>query len=242
MHHLFVDYENVQDIDLGALGDDPVELIVILGKDQKPPPTRLLSSLLERAGSLRLVKLQRAGRNALDMALSFHIGTAAARDPNGSFHILSEDQDYDPLIAHLQRAGVAAVRVEKSSPSPGPAPAIAHLRLEAEPDAVPPEPRSAPAVRPEPRTPAISRPEPKPAVRPATVSATVDKATNVANRLRRAANPPIRKARLLSHIRDQLRGRLKPGEDLEVLELLVESGFVAIDARNRVTYPGLAAR
>jgi len=221
MHHVFVDFENVQDIDLEALGDDPVELTVILGKDQKAPPSRLLASLLERTGGLRLVKLQRSGRNALDMALAFHIGAAAARDPAGTFHILSEDKDYDPLISHLQRTGIAAVRVEKSPPS------------------IP--------VRPEARHPAPSRleappvapPEPEPAAPRPAASATVDKATNVANRLRRSANPPSRKARLLSHIRDQLKGRLRPGEDNQLLELLVESGFVAIDARNRVTYPGL---
>jgi len=206
MHHVFVDFENVQDIDLGALGDDPVELTVVLGKDQKAPPSRLLASLLERTGSLRLVKLQHAGRNALDMSLAYHVGAAAARDPGGTFHILSEDKDYDPLISHLQRTGIAAVRVGKSAPPAPAAPA--------------PVPVAAPAGR-------------------AAAATATDKATQVVNRLRRSANPPSRKARLLSHIRDQLKGRLKDGEEEEILGLLVDSGFVAIDPRNRVTYPGL---
>ncbi len=228
MHHLFVDFENVQDIDLGALGGDPVELTVILGKDQKPPPSRLLATLLERTGALRLIKLEHAGRNALDMSLAAHVGAAAARDPSGTFHILSEDRDYDPLIAHLRLTGIDAVRVGKSPPpAPVPAPAAA---------------RPAPS-RPETRTavPAAGRPAPNPPESRAAASSMIDKATNVANRLRRSANPPSRKARLLSHIRDQLKGRIGEGDENEILDLLVESGFVAIDTRNRVTYPGLAA-
>jgi hypothetical protein len=223
MHHVFVDFENVQDIDLGGLGDDPVELTILLGQDQKPPPSRLLASLVERAGSVRLVKMQRAGRNALDMTLASQVGEAAARDPSGRFHIISEDTDYDPLVEHLRRVGIDAVRVGKSAPPPPPPPVVARPG----------------ASRPEVRPPATSRAEARVAAPPEATPATVDKATNVANRLRRSANPPSRKVRLLSHIRDQLKGRLREGEDAEILRLLVESGFVAIDARNRVTYPGL---
>ncbi len=91
MHHVFVDFENVQDVDLSGLGDDPVELTILLGRDQKPPPARLLTAFLERAGSVRLVKMRRAGRNALDMTLASQVGAAAVREPSGVFHIVSED-------------------------------------------------------------------------------------------------------------------------------------------------------
>jgi len=213
MHHVFVDFENVQDIDLGGLGDDPVELTILLGQDQRPPPARLLTSLIERAGSVRLVKMRRSGRNALDMTLASQVGAAAARDPGGTFHIVSEDTDYDPLIEHLQHIGIAAVRVVKSAPP---------LNLS--------EPEK-PALRPPPRR--AHPPERRPAAGP------TDRVAAVIQWLERnAKNRPTRHARLLRQINDQFGRRLKDGEAEAIEAALVEQGLVAIDTQNRVTYPG----
>lgn len=215
MHHVFVDFENVQDIDLGGLGDEPVELTILLGQDQKPPPARLLTSLVERAGSVRLVKMRRAGRNALDMTLASQVGAAAARDPSGTFHIISEDTDYDPLIEHLLHVGIDAVRVAKSAPPPGP-----------------PEP-DRPAPRPPPRR--AHAPERSPAIAPA------DRVAAVIQWLERnPKNRPTRHARLLRQINDQFGRRLKDGEADAIAATLVDRGIVAIDVQNRVAYPGLA--
>jgi PIN domain len=229
MHHVFVDFENIQDIDLGALGDEPVEVTVMLGKDQKPPPTRLLAALVERTGGVRLVKLNWAGRNALDMSLAYHVGAAATRDPEGTFHILSEDKDYDPLIAHLQHIGIQAVRVEKTAPAtpPEPEPPLARA------------PRRAPAPERRPAAP----PPPKPAPPPSrSTPAATDRVAAVIQWLERnAKNRPTRHARLLRQINDQFGRRLAEGEADEIAAELLARGLVAIDTQNRVTYPGFAS-
>jgi len=221
MHHVFVDFENVQDIDLSGLGDDPVELTILLGQDQKPPPSRLLASLVERAGSVRLVKMRRSGRNALDMTLASQVGAAAARDPGGTFHIISEDTDYDPLIEHLLHVGIDAVRVGKSALPPGPEPVPAAPEPPARPPRAGPPPRRAhPAER-----------------RPAVADA--DRFAAVVQWLERnAKNRPTRHVRLLRQINDQFGRRLKPGEAEAIAAALIERGLVAVDAQNRVTYPG----
>ena len=230
MHHVFVDFENVQAVDLGSIGDAPVDVTVILGKSQKRLDVGLVQAMLKRPGQFRLIEMDFSGKNALDLALAWHLGTAAADDRDGSFHIISRDKDFDPLVAHLRHGTINAFRHDRFS-----LPAILGER----PATGRSEPRPAAPERSESRHAAVSRPEPKPAARPDAKSAVVDKATNVVNRLRKSANPPSRKARLLSHIQDQLKGRLKEGEEDEILALLVDSGFVAIDVRNRVTYPGL---
>jgi hypothetical protein len=239
MHHVFVDFENVQAIDLSSIGDAPIEVTVILGRSQKRLEVGLVQAMLKRPGQFRLIEMDFSGKNALDLALAWHLGTAAADDRDGSFHIISRDKDFDPLVAHLRHGSIQAFRHDRFS-----LPAI----LGGRPAAGRPEARPAAPDRSEAKPAAVSRPEAKPArpqakpaLAPEPTPAVVDKATNVVNRLRRSANPPTRKARLLSHIRDQLKGRLKEGEEDEILDLLVDSGFVAIDVRNRVTYPGLRA-
>ncbi|HTX64225.1 MAG TPA: PIN domain-containing protein [Opitutaceae bacterium] len=210
MHHVFVDFENVQDIDLSGLGDDPVELTILLGQDQKPPPSRLLATLVERAGGVRLVKMRRAGRNALDMTLASQVGAAAARDPAGTFHIISEDTDYDPLIEHLQHIGIDAVRVTRSAPPPP-------LRAAEKPAGRPPR-----------------RPPEHPAV-----AADADRFAAVVQWLERnPKNRPTRHARLVRQINDQFGRRLRVGEAEAIAAALTERGLVAIDGQNRVTYPG----
>lgn len=115
VHHVFVDFENVQAIDLGSIGDKPVEVTMVLGKAQKRLEVSLVQELLKRPGGVRLIEMDFSGKNALDLALACHLGMAAAGDPTGSFHIISKDKDFDPLVAHLRRANIKVVRHDRFS-------------------------------------------------------------------------------------------------------------------------------
>ncbi|HUJ44050.1 MAG TPA: PIN domain-containing protein [Opitutaceae bacterium] len=106
VHHVLVDFENVQAVDLGSLGDKPVAVTLLLGRMQKRLEVGLVQQLLQRPSGVRLIEMGVSGKNALDLALAYHLGKAAAADPGGCFHIISRDRDYDPLIAHLKQAGI----------------------------------------------------------------------------------------------------------------------------------------
>ena len=106
VHHVLVDFENVQEIDLGSIGEKSVEVTLLLGRMQKRLEVGLVKQLLQRPSGVRLIEMGASGKNALDLALAYHLGKAAAADPSGCFHIISRDRDFDPLIAHLKQANI----------------------------------------------------------------------------------------------------------------------------------------
>jgi hypothetical protein len=57
-----------------------------------------------------LVRLTSAGRNALDFVLVYYLGCAAAASPADSFHIISKDKGFDPLIEHLRSKDILVYR------------------------------------------------------------------------------------------------------------------------------------
>lgn len=106
--YVFVDYENVQDIDLNLVAGRPVEVFILVGQSRKSVPTDLVCHACQ--AQVTWVTSQGASKNALDLVLAFRIGQEALKDPAGYFHILSKDKDYDALILHLQSLGIHAGR------------------------------------------------------------------------------------------------------------------------------------
>jgi hypothetical protein len=195
-HHVFVDFENIQAIDLGGIGETSVEVTLLLGKTQKRLEIGLVQQIRQHAAQVRLVEMNASGRNALDFALAYHLGVAAAGDPAGSFHIISKDKDFDPLIAHLRRAQLKVSRHDTFS--------IKAILSEGKP-----------------------------------VVAT-DKLTITVNRLRKSTtNRPARKSTLLSHINAQFQGQLADNEASEIVDALAGRGIIRIDAKGKVSYPGI---
>lgn len=102
MNHVFVDFENVHQVDLAVIGSKAVCFTLLLGARQTKLDAALVEKLMERAASAQLVRLTSSGRNALDFALAYYLGRAVMADPTGYFHIVSKDTGYDPLIEHLR--------------------------------------------------------------------------------------------------------------------------------------------
>lgn len=144
VNYVFVDYENVHDVDLSLVGNKAVYLTLLLGPRQSKLDAELVEKLVAHASAVQLVRLTSAAKNALDFALSYYLGKAVQADPNAFFHIVSKDAGFDPLIEHLQSRHVKARRHEDyaaltftSSPKAAAAPAtpedfqtraIAHLQ------------------------------------------------------------------------------------------------------------------
>ena len=102
MNHVFVDYENVHQVDLSLIGANSVSFTLMVGAKQSKLDTDLVEKLIEHSSTVRLVKLNSSGKNALDFALAYYLGRAALADPTGHFHLITKDGGYDPLIAHLR--------------------------------------------------------------------------------------------------------------------------------------------
>ena len=112
-NYIFVDFENIHEVDLDLIADKPVVVILVLGERNKNLPTELVTKLLRYSAQVRLIETGRAAKNALDFVLAYHIGRQAVADITGRFYILSRDKGFDALIHHLKRNGVLASRHEE---------------------------------------------------------------------------------------------------------------------------------
>jgi hypothetical protein len=110
--YVLIDYENVQPKDLAVLDGQPFNVIVFLGANQAKISSELADALQQRGERGRYVRISGNGRNALDFHIAFYLGELAARDTSASFHVLSKDKDYDPLIEHLRSKRIEVRRSE----------------------------------------------------------------------------------------------------------------------------------
>lgn len=103
-NYIFVDFENVQEIDLNLIEGKPVKVFLFIGKQQSKMSTKLSQQMLRFHEQVQMIQLECSGKNALDLVLAHHTGLQAAADPDGYIHILSHDKGYDALVSHLKRA------------------------------------------------------------------------------------------------------------------------------------------
>jgi len=100
--YIFIDYENVSESDLSRVSGKPVRVFMILGTGHKKLPTSLFLFAQDHPEQLRIIQTPVEGRNALDMVLSLELGRLLATDPEGYFHIVSKDTDFDSVVRHLK--------------------------------------------------------------------------------------------------------------------------------------------
>lgn len=123
MNHVFVDFENVHEVDPALIGAKSVSLTLLLGARQTKLDAGLVEKLMENAATVQLVRLTTSGRNALDFTLAYYLGRAVITDPTGHFHIVSKDTGFDPLVEHLRSRHIHADRHDNFIPLTSPAPA-----------------------------------------------------------------------------------------------------------------------
>lgn len=107
---MFVDFENVHQVDLTLIGAKAVSFTLMLGAKQTKLDSDLVEKLMAHSSSVQLVKLKSSGKNALDFALAYYLGRAALADPTAYFHIISKDGGFDPLIEHLRARHIHVYR------------------------------------------------------------------------------------------------------------------------------------
>jgi len=110
MNHVFVDFENVQQIDDSLVGANAVSFTLMMGPNQTKLDTDLVERLVKHAASVKVVRMKSSAKDAVDIALAYYLGQAALAEPASHFHILSKDRGYDPLITHLRKQGIKVWR------------------------------------------------------------------------------------------------------------------------------------
>lgn len=217
-HFVFVDFENIPELELGLLEGKPVQVTLLIGKNQAKLDFDLVEQIHRMASQVELVKLGVSGRNALDLTLSYCLGQAVLRHGEAHYYIISKDKDFDPLISYVQGKGHKVLRCE----------GIATLPFLA-------KPKKAGALKAP--APAKGVAEAKPDVRLNSAEAEERFANLIARLKNNLAPRPKKKSSLLAHIKTAFGGKIQDGEVGRRLDDLLSQRIVCIDTNDRVTYP-----
>jgi hypothetical protein len=109
-HYVLIDYENVRVTSLALLKNGEFRVWIFLGPDNAKldkPLVLAMQGLGERGSYVPVTK---RADNALDFHVTYYLGALAKEDPTGSFHIISKDTGYDPLIEHLRTGKISVSR------------------------------------------------------------------------------------------------------------------------------------
>lgn len=109
-NYVLIDYENVQVKSLALLKGEQFLVRVFLGPKNTKLPIELVLKMQELGDRAEYIVLETSGTNALDFHIAYYLGVFVATDPSGSFHIISKDTGFDPLIRHLKARKVSCVR------------------------------------------------------------------------------------------------------------------------------------
>lgn len=143
--HLLVDWENVQPKgdELQTLVPEGTDVWLFHGPHQTVDPT----GHEQVYGVEQVTRVPRtgAGRNALDFQLAYYVGYISARQPEGRFVVVSNDQGYEPMLEHARELGFDAQRCGfRRVPIPPAASAVPIAQKSA--TLPPPPPASSPAA------------------------------------------------------------------------------------------------
>ncbi len=109
-HHVFVDCENIHPVDAALIGAESFHFTFLLGAQQTKLDVALVEKLMAHAATVQLIRLTSSGRNALDFALAYYLGRAVLTNPTASFHIISKDNGFEPLVEHLRSQQLRVLR------------------------------------------------------------------------------------------------------------------------------------
>src|ERR1700722_8753501 len=110
LHFVFVDFENVPEVDLGLVTGMPAHVMLLLGKHQKKLDVALVQQIRRLADQIELIEVGASGHNALDLTLAYYLGNAVQRNPQAQYYVVSKDSDFDPMLGHLRAQHIEVAR------------------------------------------------------------------------------------------------------------------------------------
>jgi hypothetical protein len=228
LHLIFVDFENVPEVDLRRLIGRQVKVTLLIGLNQPNAAKKLVETLADIPFEVRLLKIGVVKKNALDFALAFHLGECAARYPEGRFYIVSADKkDFDPLVTHLRSHHVEAWRSDDIGSLP--------FLTVGQPAIAPTSVTKAPAAG---RPPKISPKLPPRVKTPAAAPLGLSRVEKIIARLNNPAsrNRPSTEKKLRASIQNEIK-KAPAGLTIDdVLSELQQRHVLAIEPNGKVTY------
>ncbi len=100
--YIFIDYENVCEADLSRVVGRAAKVFMVLGTRHTKLPTSLFLFAQDHPEQLKIIQTPVDGRNALDFVLTLSLGRMITADPEGYFHIVSKDTDFNSIVRHLK--------------------------------------------------------------------------------------------------------------------------------------------
>lgn len=85
-------------------------MLIFLGENQSNVPSELPMTTQKHGKNVEWIRIKGNGENALDFHIAFYIGLYCKEASKPSFHIVSNDKGFDPLVKHLQSLGFRCVR------------------------------------------------------------------------------------------------------------------------------------
>ena len=107
---VLVDFENVQPKNVSLLSGGKYKIKVFLGANQAKIPLEMARALQTCGPDAKYIQIDGSGKNALDFHIAYYIGRLAAENPDASFHVISKDTGFDPLIKHLKAQKISCQR------------------------------------------------------------------------------------------------------------------------------------
>jgi len=228
VNHVFVDYENVRDIDPTVIGAKNVHLTLLLGAQKAKFDGAIVEKLIQHAGTVEMIRLTSPGRNALDFALAYYLGRAVLADPHGYFHLVSKDKGYDALIKHLRGKHIRVQRHDDFSAltfsAPKPVAAVVSAATAAK--------HPTPAAKPTPKHPVpTAKPEPKPETELEKLE------RKVLEHLRKPTTKrPGTHKKLVGYLVAHLGKKHTEAEIGKLITMLSQAGHLVTDDKGKVTY------
>lgn len=108
--YLYIDYENVQDVQTDAISQD-MKVMIVVGVNQSKVPLQLVQQTQPFGEGVQWVQVGGQGRDALDFFIAYYIGRDVCLRPDKEYIIYSKDAGYDPLIDHLTKEQIKIKRI-----------------------------------------------------------------------------------------------------------------------------------
>ena len=111
-NYVLIDYENIQPDTAAALVPAHFKVLMFVGANQPRVNVEVASALQKKGADVQYIRATGSGRNALDFHITYYLGRLAAAEPEAYFHVITADKGMDPLMQHMQAAGLNVWRHE----------------------------------------------------------------------------------------------------------------------------------
>ena len=107
---VLIDSENVKPKYIEKLKHEHFRVVVFVGASLKRLDFPTVSALQSLGSNGSYIQISGHGPSALDFHIAYYIGKLAAAHPDASFHIISKDRGFDPLLKHLKDQKISCSR------------------------------------------------------------------------------------------------------------------------------------